>query len=85
MLNTPLMNSHADPFGFQETDTSVISSLHTPPGGDPNGSLNSFGGSLNEYTMGPVLKAMLDEWNMGDELLAKRKRKRKTSSHEQLN
>lgn len=74
-LHSALMNgSHADPFGYQETDTSVLSSLQTPH--DLDDSLNSFG---EEYTMGPILKAMLEEWERGDELLVKKKRQRKIS------
>lgn len=59
---------------FQETDTSLLSSLHSP-----EDSLNSNGENPTEYSMGPVLRAMLDEWDKGDELLSKKKRKRKTS------
>ena len=79
-MNRSLMGSQHDPFSFQETDTSVLSSL---PRGDLDDSLNSYGDSSGaEYAMGPVLKAMIEEWAMGDELLAKKKRRRKTS-HEQ--
>ena len=80
-MNSPLLNSHGgDPFGFQETDTSVLSSL---PRGDLDDSLNSYGDSAAaEYTMGPVLKAMIEEWSMGDELLAKKKRRRKSSQEQ---
>lgn len=76
-MNSPLSNSHADPFGIQDTDTSVLSSLQ---GLD---SLGSYGDSTSEYTMGPVLKAMLEEWSRGEELLVKKKRRRKTSREQQ--
>lgn len=80
-MNTPLLNSHGgDPFSFQETDTSVLSSL---PRVDLDDSLNSYGDPAKaEYTMGPVLKAMIEEWSMGDELLAKKKRRRKSSQEQ---
>lgn len=81
--SSPLMNSRADPFSLQETDTSVLSSLHGPLG-DLDDSLGSYGDSMTDYTMGPVLKAMLGEWSMGDELLSKR-RKRKISREQQHN
>lgn len=82
-LNSQMMRAHVDPFGFQQdTDTSLLSSLH----GDLDDSLNShsYGGdSAKDYAMGPVLKAMLEEWSMGDELLSKKKRKRKISKEQQ--
>ena len=30
----------------------------------------------HQYTMGPVLRAMLDEWDRGEELLKKQKHKK---------
>ena len=66
------LRSHADHFGFPDTDTSVIED-----------SLNSWEGT-GDYSMGPVLKAMLEEWNMGEELLSKKKRRRKISQEQQL-
>ena len=76
------MNSRNDVFGLHDTDTSVLSSLPAPFS-DLDDSLGSYGDSHTEYSMGPVLKAMLDEWSMGDELLSKKKRKRKTSHEPQ--
>lgn len=73
------MRSQGDPFGFPDTDTSILSSLPGPLG-DLDDSLNSYSES---YVMGPVLKAMLEEWSMGDELLSKKRRKRKTSREQQ--
>lgn len=78
-LNSPNSHSRADPFiSHTGTDTSLLSSMHGPFG-DPDDSLNSYGDSAVEYAMGPVLKAMMEEWSMGEELLVKKKRKRKTS------
>lgn len=82
-MNSHMMNSHADgdPFNLQETDTSILSSL--PRGMDLDDSMNSYGDSaVAEYSMGPVLKAMIEEWSMGDELLAKKKRRRKSSQEQ---
>jgi hypothetical protein len=73
--NMRMRSHHGDHFGFPDTDTSILSSLPGPLG-DLDDSLSS---SMNGYPMGPVLKAMLEEWSMGDELLSKKKRKRKTS------
>lgn len=77
-MNSQLMNSRNEPFGFQDTDTSVLSSLH-----NLDDSLGSYGDSHTEYTMGPVLKAMLGEWSMGEEMLSKKRRKRKISHEPQ--
>ena len=57
-----------DPF-HPSTETSVLSSL-------PLEDSNSEGSSLG-YSMGPVLKAMLEEWDNGEELLTKNKKKKK--------
>ena len=35
--------------------------------------------SSHDYTMGPILRAMLEEWDMGDELLSKKKKKKHRS------
>lgn len=72
-----LSRSH---IGFQDTDTSVLSSLCGPL--ELEDSLNSYRDD-SDYTMGPVLKAMLDEWSMGDEILSKKRRKRKISRGQQ--
>lgn len=80
-LNSPMMRSRTDPFGFQDTDTSLLSSLH----GDLDDSLNSYGDSSSGYAMGPVLKAMLEQWSMGDDLLSKKKRRTRKTSREQQN
>ena len=61
-----------DPFD-PSTDTSVLSSL---PLEDTNSD------SSHGYTMGPVLRAMLEEWDKGDELLIKNKKKRKKKDKE---
>lgn len=81
-LNSLRMRSHGDPFNFPDTDTSILSSLPGPLD-ELDDSLNSYGDSVNGYAMGPVLKAMLDEWSMGDELLSKKRRKRKISREQQ--
>ena len=77
IMNSQLIHSHADPFSLQDTDTSILSSLHEPLDD------SSYGDSQTEYVMGPILKAMLHEWSQGDELLTKKKRKRKTSREQQ--
>ncbi len=59
-----------DPFG-PSTDTSVLSSLPLDDGSDSNRS----------YTMGPVLRAMLEEWDKGDELLSKNRKKKKKAKN----
>lgn len=74
-MNSPLMNSRANHFN-QETETSALSSFF-------DDSLPSCSESaLAEYTMGPVLRAMLGEWEKGDEILSKKKRKRKISQEQ---
>lgn len=67
-----------DPFN-PSTDTSVLSSL---PLADSNSA------SEQGYSMGPVLKALLEEWEKGDELLtenSKKKMKRKAKDEEKDN
>lgn len=56
-----------DPFQ-QSTETSALSSL---PMEDSNSD------SIHDYSMGPVLKAMLEQWDKGEELLTKKKKKKK--------
>ena len=56
-----------DPF-HPSTDTSVLSSF---PMDDSNSESN------RGYSMGPVLRALLEEWDKGDELLTKNKKKKK--------
>ncbi len=55
------------------TDTSVLSSL---PMEDTNSD------SSHGYMMGPVLKAMLEEWDKGDEMLVKSKKKKRRKTKE---
>ena len=55
------------------TDTSVLSSL---PMEDTNSD------SSRGYMMGPVLKAMLEEWDKGDEMLVKSKKKKRRKTKE---
>lgn len=78
-MSSPMMRSRGgELFNFPDTDTSILSSLH-----NLDDSLNSYSDSTMGYAMGPVLKAMLGEWSMGDELLSKKRRKRKTSREQQ--
>ncbi len=69
------MNRHADPFGLPDTETSALSS-GSP---DYNDMCHTSGENLTDYSMGPVLQAMMEEWQKGDEILAKKKKKRKIS------
>ena len=56
------------------TDTSVLSSF---PMEDTNSDTS------RGYMMGPVLKAMLEEWDKGDEMLVKSKKKRRKTKEKQ--
>ncbi len=71
------MSELENPFGLS-TDTSALSSLPL----EDNGSDSSSHG----YAMGPVLRAMLEEWDKGDELLDKNnKKKKKTKDKKPVN
>lgn len=57
------------------TDTSVLSSLPLEEGTNSD--------SSRGYMMGPILKAMLEEWDKGDELLIKSKKKRRKAKEKE--
>ena len=69
------MDRHRDPFNIQDTETSALSSTS----GDYNDLAQTSSENLPNYNMGPVLQAMLGEWQKGDAILSKKKKKRKVS------
>jgi len=85
-FGTTFMNRHTDPFSLPDTETSALSS----GSGDYNSELpRTSYEDLTGYRMGPVLQAMMEEWQRGDEVLSKKKKRKasrssKNTSQEEL-
>lgn len=70
---------YPDPFKqTPSTGTSLLSSMRLPLGDEPEE--ESLAESSQEYRMGPVLRAMLEEFDKGDELLKKDGGRKKSHS-----